>query len=455
MLRVTNKRMPTLRGSSRAGLAIAVALAVVTGIVIYAALNRTDSDAAARSGPVGPGIAVLTAAGDIPAGTVITPDMLQVATVPQDNVLPGTIQNPELAEGSVARIPILESEQILSGKLVTVGTGGTGLSYIIPEGHRAVAVAVNKVIGAGGLLRPGDRVDVIAVVDIQLAEGQFAAGAGQIAAIPIAQNIEVLAVEQALQRVPTVNGIRTESDTTASGTLVDQPEPQPDSTVATLALTPVESLLVVMAEQGGTLRLTVRAPGDDAVIAVSPQQIIDTLQQGIAGDNAAAELYRLQLDPTNQQNSLAYVVPPGHRAMAVTVDKVVAAGGLVRPGDHVDVIAVLEVEVIGGFLTKFARSITLAQNIEVLAVEQALENAGSLSAGGGLNDGTAGEATAGGTEQAARPARGHGRHPRADAAADATPVPGGRPGGDPPRRAARGRRRDSRVAGERVLRHCG
>ena len=62
-------------------------------------------------------------------------------------------------------------------------------------------------------------------------------------------------------------------------------------------------------------------------------------------------------------------------------------------------IAVLEVEVIGGFLTKFARSITLAQNIEVLAVEQALENAGSLSAGGGLNDGTAGEATAGGTEQ--------------------------------------------------------
>ena len=282
MLRVTNKRMPTLRGSSRAGLAIAVALAVVTGIVIYAALNRTDSDAAARSGPVGPGIAVLTAAGDIPAGTVITPDMLQVATVPQDNVLPGTIQNPELAEGSVARIPILEGEQILSGKLVTVGTGGTGLSYIIPEGHRAVAVAVNKVIGADGLLRPGDRADVIAVVDIQLAEGQFAAGAGQIAAIPIAQNIEVLAVEPALRRVPTVNGIRTESDTTASGTLVDQPEPQPDSTVATLALTPVESLLVVMAEQGGTLRLTVRAPGDDAVIAVSPQQIIDTLQQGIA-----------------------------------------------------------------------------------------------------------------------------------------------------------------------------
>ena len=150
----------------------------------------------------------------------------------------------------------------------------------------------------------------------------FRSGATLKVAIPVAQNIEVLAVEQALQRVPLGGGTRTDSDTNASGTLVDQPDPQPDSTVATLALTPVDSLVVVMAEESGALRLTVRAPGDNSVIAISPQEIINALQQGIAVDNVATELYRQQLAPTNEQTSLSYVVPPGYRAMAVSVDKV-------------------------------------------------------------------------------------------------------------------------------------
>jgi pilus assembly protein CpaB len=362
MQRQISNSIGAFQGSSKLGLLIALALAVATGIVIYAALQSESSNTSAQTGSLVL-VPIVSAGQPIPAGTRITPGMLEITEVSEDSLLGGTATSLEQVSGSYARIPILQGEPILQAKLTQDVSAGSGLSFVIPEGRRALGIRVDRVIGAGGLLRPGDRVDIFAVIQVQTinpVNGEIINGEDR--AVTIAQNIEVLAVEQELLRVLPTQGNQ-ERTPEAGGALPDQADAQPASTVATLALTPDEARLVLGAEESGVLRLGLRGPGDTTIHAV-PTYGYDSVAAAIEGIR------------TESFASLAFIVPEGHRAMAVTVDKVVSAGGLLRPGDHVDLLAVLQVTSIGqgGVAEGLTRSVTLVQNLEVLAVEQALED---------------------------------------------------------------------------------
>ena len=72
---------------------------------------------------------------------------------------------------------------------------------------------------------------------------------------------------------------------------------------------------------------------------------------------------------------LTYIVPEGMRAVAVNTKQVISAGGLVLPGDYVDVIFVAEVKTdLPPPLDRSHISQTILQNMEVLAVEQTVED---------------------------------------------------------------------------------
>jgi pilus assembly protein CpaB len=75
---------------------------------------------------------------------------------------------------------------------------------------------------------------------------------------------------------------------------------------------------------------------------------------------------------------LAYVVPEGMRGVAIKVDSSIAASGLVRPGDYVDVILTVKLEGGGGATEGEASSsrvrnqmaVTVLQNAQVLSIDQ-------------------------------------------------------------------------------------
>ena len=379
MRREISQKLPTFKGSSRLSMVIAVGLALVTGVLIFAALEGTGSSSSpstssSAAGGAVPVVMVVTASQGIPAGTEITPEMLALTAVPADSVLSGAFQEADAARavGLFTRIPIGAGEQIVVAKVSDAGATGTGLKFIVPEGKRAIAISASKVISAGGLLRPGDRVDVLGTFPGLTVDG----GPGD-TVFPVAQNIEVLAVEQSLQNV-VATGTTRPADSDADGVLIDQPEVVAAPSVVTLAVTPVESLLLLMAEKNGSIRLTVRAPGDADLITIAPAELVAQLQAraGLpAGEVTSVTLNAVEaLLPLNEQTSISYVVPEGQRAIAIGVSKVIGAGGLVRPGDRVDILVVLDVEVIGdGESVTFSRAFTLSQAVEVLAVEQSLE----------------------------------------------------------------------------------
>ncbi len=261
---MTQARTFALGGSSRAGLLLAGALAAVAGLLVFVAVNSAGGgDNAPRNVSGGAETSIVTAKSDIAARTQITADMLELTRVPANSVLPGALSGTELAVGRVARIPVYKGEQLLQEKLASDKTD-LGLSYIVPDGQRAMAVKVDKVVGAGGLIRPGDRVDVLAVVDVHYKDITTDKDFSDTRAFTIAQNIEVLAVEQKLENQIAQPGTDPKPGSN-EGTPVEQPAAQPDSTVVTLALLPDATQKVLLSEDKGTIRLAVRAPGDNTI----------------------------------------------------------------------------------------------------------------------------------------------------------------------------------------------
>lgn len=66
--------------------------------------------------------------------------------------------------GSVAMVPIKKGEQITYNKLSEPSLR-TGLAPQITPGKRAVSLQVGETTGVGKLLKPGDRVDLVVVID--------------------------------------------------------------------------------------------------------------------------------------------------------------------------------------------------------------------------------------------------------------------------------------------------
>lgn len=92
---------------------------------------------------------------------------------------------------------------------------------------------------------------------------------------------------------------------------------------------------------------------------------------------------------------LAALIPPGHRAIAISVSEVTAGGGFINPGDFVDVIGEFQVSTSapasavlvlprGGDQNKVYVAATVLQNVKVLAIgqqaQQPSQNAGGAGA---------------------------------------------------------------------------
>jgi Flp pilus assembly protein CpaB len=100
---------------------------------------------------------VAVARGQIASADQVTAGMVRWVEVPADSPLTdGLVGESLLAGGLVATRPIAAGEPLTSRALAAEVTGG---------GLRAMSVPVAREHAAGGLLRPGDRVDVIDVAD--------------------------------------------------------------------------------------------------------------------------------------------------------------------------------------------------------------------------------------------------------------------------------------------------
>jgi len=239
----------------KAVLLLALFLGLVSAVLVYAYLSQAGGEETAASGETKQ---VLVAKEDIPVATRITDSMVELKAISVDAVHPNSFPSTEGVVGNMARYPIAAGEQVLSDRVAASSVAlregeELPLPYIVPEGKRAVSVSTSALIGVGGLMRPGDYVDVI--LTLKLSNGD------QIGRI-ILQNLEVLALDQEIEKVaPKVEG-STEAQTAAA-----EGETKPEAVTVTLAVAPVEGEVLTVAEEcagnfGGRLALALRPFGE-------------------------------------------------------------------------------------------------------------------------------------------------------------------------------------------------
>jgi pilus assembly protein CpaB len=102
---------------------------------------------------------VVVARADIPGNSVIEAGMFELKSVPSAFAQPRVVTKPEDVQGRVATVPIAAGSQILATMLGDESEGA--LAYEVPSGQRALAIAAADVMGVSGLVRPGNRVDIL------------------------------------------------------------------------------------------------------------------------------------------------------------------------------------------------------------------------------------------------------------------------------------------------------
>lgn len=212
-------------------LIIAAILALGTGLLTF---NYLTSIGRSRTAVVAPR-PVLIAARDIPARVQITSDMVTTSMRPGDAIDPDALSSPQLALGRTAAVTMPAGSTITASKIMSAQA--QTLETRVPRGMRAIAIPIDRVKGVGALIQPGDHVDVIAVTPARNNQQPVAA--------TILRDVPVLAMGTTLE-------------TTTGAT----PSPDASQTVS-LAVTPSQAKLLTLVDLNATLRLSLRAPGDD------------------------------------------------------------------------------------------------------------------------------------------------------------------------------------------------
>ncbi len=201
---------------------LAVVLGLVTAYLIWAKFREMDKDKEANWKPV------VVALVDIEARQKVTEDKIELVKTPPTHHVPGVLTNRADAVGRLARTRIQARDQVRDTDVVKEGEV-PGLSFSIPPGHRAIAIAVDEVKGAGNTIQPGDHVDILTTYTDPILKQEVTK--------IILQNIKILAVDKG----------RTDPNTGAGAT-----------TSITMALRPEDTELVKAAERAGVLQVALR-----------------------------------------------------------------------------------------------------------------------------------------------------------------------------------------------------
>jgi pilus assembly protein CpaB len=239
---------------------IPLIIAAVAGLIAVVLVNSwmqqqselAKQDAANRSKNMVP---VVRATQDIPANTEIKESMVKVEQVAKSQAQPKVAGSLGGVVGMVTLAPFSKGEQVILNKISRTSEQET-LSSRVPAGKRAITIQVDTTSSVGGLIRPGDHVDVVGMVPLPQM-GPDGKPVQQMTTMPLFQDVLVLAVGQEFEKVAAPRGKEVTRTTTASSTI-------------TFALSPQEANLVAFLQDQGKIRLILRSPGDRTVQQAAP-----------------------------------------------------------------------------------------------------------------------------------------------------------------------------------------
>ena len=197
---------------------------------------------------------VVVAAKDIQEMETIDETMLQIVERPVDFIQPTAVKEPERAVGLVALAPIKKDEQVLESKILEPGPV-TGLSLQVSPTKRAVTIPVDEVRGVAKLLKPGDRIDLIAAIDVGKGANQHREARTLMQDVPIlATGLRVTnELPRLYEKIGKDEYIKNIRSDTSFSTITVEASPKE-----------AQDLIYMLSTAPGSLFLTLRHPSDHA-----------------------------------------------------------------------------------------------------------------------------------------------------------------------------------------------
>jgi pilus assembly protein CpaB len=142
------------------GLAVAVVVAFVLSTFVYREFQKASS--------VKPVVTqhIVVAAKPLTLGTRVDASNLRLIPWPAGEPVAGMFTRIEDCADRALMSDVAANELVLDNKLAPK-EAGAGLPAVIPQGMRALSVAVNDVVGVAGFVTPGTMVDVLVTGKIE------------------------------------------------------------------------------------------------------------------------------------------------------------------------------------------------------------------------------------------------------------------------------------------------
>ena len=164
--------------------------ALLAGLLTYSLLRPVVTTA--TTAPTAATRSVVIAAVNIPLRRSITMADLALRELPENMIPAGTAVSLEQAVGKMSTVDLFANEPILSQQLVTPDVVTQQVALSIPGGKILMAVPTQSGLISNALIRPGDRIDLLATFELA-AVGQQG-GSSQAETVVLLQNLEVHAI---------------------------------------------------------------------------------------------------------------------------------------------------------------------------------------------------------------------------------------------------------------------
>ena len=142
---------------------LSIGAAVLAIMLFYSYIQEKSAEVTKKFGAMS---SIVVAVRDIGEMQTIDESMVELKEHPEHFVQPGAMLSLEEVVGFVALAPMRKDEQVLNTKITRPGPT-TGLSLQISPTKRALTIPVDEMRGVAKLLKPGDRVDIIAALDVK------------------------------------------------------------------------------------------------------------------------------------------------------------------------------------------------------------------------------------------------------------------------------------------------
>jgi len=253
-----------------AGLVVAGLAGIVGFITLSRAAAQSVGEMAAK-----PALPVVVAARAIALRSTLTSQDLEVKELPVDLLPEGVLSDVLDAQGKVALVDISPGELILAQRLMepnAISADGR-LALFIAEDEVLMAFPATDLMSRAGVLKPGDRVDLLISLHfptdrgmVMLAEGEKVAGPG---------GKEELATFVLLENVGIAGFVGGPSAQEESDGILSPGAKEASSVKAVLfTLTPQDALVLKYAKDAGGIQdIVLRAPGAEYAFSIEPVDV--------------------------------------------------------------------------------------------------------------------------------------------------------------------------------------